>query len=764
MAARDLLTFLPEDPFEYALYSQDRDFPARQVRGVEGISMLYRFEFRFRFQRHDLPNADELVGQEGRLRVSRGGFRLRQLFGVITDASISATATGDPELVAVLEPRLALLRFRQDYRVFRDKTVPEIVTEVLEPFNVRVVSKLRETYKRRPYTVMYGETELDFIHRLLEDEGIFYSFKELLEDEEADDAQLANAIILGDGTYGYEPIEGDMDLELKSPGGLSRPSESLFDLRRSARMRPGAVALRDWNLEKPLLPMDVTAELKRFDDDSVQGPEFYDYPGKYDLPSEGQRKARLMAEAFACASQATRLRSDTARLVTARTFKMVPDAGFLAQGIGEEELVVTRLEHAYDRTTEGGGAKLDVAVTALGADTVYRPARVTPAPVITNPLTGFVTGPKGEDIHTDELGRVKVQFHWDRYQMPDDNVSHWVPVLQDNTGTSSSIPRIGWEVLVAFVDGDPDRPYVLGRTYNAKDVFPESLPAGKTKTALRSLSSPTRDGHNEIWIEDKAGSELMSMQAEKDQNVVVANNKTENVGNFEENNIIKDETIEIGRHNTVTAKAKQVLTVDGNQSISVGGSRSRKVGKNEQATVSGSRSMTVGASHLRRIGGFDNVGVKTGLSESTGGVEVEASLKKNSMNAELLQTLTVGGAVMEVAGQGKEEKSEMIRVETIGAMLSTVAKNIEIKAKEKRTTSVLANLVATAKETIRMATDAKFEGSITTGKLNGTSDLTIVVGGSKVVLNKDAISIESKEVVLQAKGAANVVPSKVALK
>ncbi|HTJ82827.1 MAG TPA: type VI secretion system tip protein TssI/VgrG, partial [Polyangiaceae bacterium] len=616
--------------------------------------------------------------------------------------------------------------------------------------------------------VMYGETELDFVHRLLEDEGIFYSFKEILDDEEsskeaAEDAQLANAIILGDGTYAYEPIDGDTDLELKSPGGLSRPSESLFDLRRSAKMRPGSVALRDWNLEKPLLPMDVAADLKRFDDDSVHGPEFYDYPGKYELPSEGQRKARLMAEAFTCQSHVTRMRSDTARLVIARTFKLVPDAGFLAQGISEEELVVTRLEHDYTRDGEGG-AKLVVGVDTLPAETVYRPERKTPSPVITNPLTGIVTGPKGEDIHTDSLGRVKVQFHWDRYQMPDDNVSHWVPVLQDNTGTSAAIPRIGWEVVVAFVDGDPDRPYVLGRVYNAKDVFPESLPANKTKTALRSLSSPTRDGHNEIWIEDKAGQELMSMQAEKDQNVVVANNKTEKVGNFEENNIVKDETFRIGANNTVTVKGKQVLTVDGNQSISVGGSRTRKVGKTEQDTVAGARSLSVGASHFRRIGGFDNAGLKKSLGETTGGVEIEASLKQNTTNTELLQTLTVGGAVVEVAGQGKEEKSEMMRVETIGAMLSTIAKSIEIKAKEKRSTSVLANLVATAKETIKLAAEGKLDGAITNGKLNGTSDLTIVVGKSKVVLNAKAISIESKEVVLQGKGATELMPGKAAFK
>lgn len=776
MALRDILSFLAEDPYEYFVHVQSEIYAAREVRGVEGLSTCFRFESKFRMKRGDLPEPEEIAGNDAEIRIMRSGVCLRRLFGVVSDVSISATASGDPEVVIVVEPRLSLLKHRKNSKVFRNKTVPEIVAEVLhQGLGLPTVLRLRDDYKRRPYTVMYNEREIDFVHRLLEDEGIFYRFMEFAERDEGlseEEAKLVHAVMLCDGTHAYEPIEGKPSIDLRATGGMARPNESIFDLRRAAKMRPGKVSLRDWNLEKPRMPMDVSADIARFDEDSFHGPEYYDYPGKYELPDEGARKARLIAEAFACTSGVTRAKSDTARLVAGRSFEMVPDQAFLLTGIDAEELVVTRLEHRYQRGKEGEngsgdqGAELEISFEALPSKVAFRPLRTTHVPTITNPLTGIVTGPAGEDIYCDELGRVKVQFHWDRYQMKDENVSHWIPVLQDNTGTSTAIPRIGWEVVVAFVDGDPDRPYVLGRVYNQQDVFPEPLPAAKTKTALRSLSSPTRDGHNEIWIEDAAGKELMSLQAEKDMNVVVANDKTEKVLNQEENTIEKDETITIGANNTVKVSKQQLTTVQGNQSISVMGSRSRSVGQTEQNTVAGARSLTIGASHIRKIGGFDNVAVESSLSEGTGGVEVEVSLKKNSTNSEILQTLTVGGAVVEVAGQGKEEKSEMFRVETIGAALRTVmSESIEIKAKVKRVTDVVANMSVKAKETIKLQGDKTLSQKLAKGKVEGSTAITIISGGSKVVLDKGAIMFESdKDVVISATGKSDLMPGNADLK
>jgi type VI secretion system secreted protein VgrG len=778
MSVADLLSFKADDPFEYFLEQGTRRFAAREVRGVEGLSLVYRFELRFRIQKGDFPEPEELLGEQAALVISRSGIRLRRLVGIITETSLSATATGDPELVVVLEPKMAFLKHQSDYQVFRDRTVPQIVTDVLGRVGMAVELRLRDTYPVRPYTVMYGENLLDFVHRLLEDEGIFYFFGEAPDDAHSEESGATkkkknpSVLVLGDGIDAYEPIDGVPTILLKSTASMARPDESLFDLRRVARTRPGKVALRDWNLEKPRLPMDVAAKLPKFDEDSFDGPEFYDYPGRYESPDLGQRRARLMAEAFACAASGVHARSDTARLMVGRTIDLQPDVPFAALGMEPEELVIVALEHDYRRAVEGSnegqGTKLEVGVRAQSANVVYRPPRLTPSPIVTNPVIGHITGPEGEDIHCDEFGRVKVMFPWDRYQPKNDTCSHWVPVLQENTGTSTTVPRIGWEVVVAYVDGDPDRPYVLGRVYNGKDPFPEPLPQNKTKSALRSLSSPTRDGHNEIWFEDAAGRELVSLQAERDQNVRVANNKTEKVLNMEENSIVKDETIEIGQHNTVSVTKQQLLAIDGNQTIHVLGSRTRKVGKAEQSTVAGSRSVTIGGSHIRKIGGLDNVGGKVSHSEGVGGVEVEASLKKNSTNASLLQTLTVGGAVVEVAGQGKEEKSEMLRIETIGAKLVTQAKaGIEIKASVKRSTTVMAQLKATLGTSGKLASDDKLSGKVKgKAKANGSTAVSISVGGNKLIFEKDTISIEtsSGNVEIVASGKSDLVSGEAQLK
>jgi len=764
MSQANVLEFKSTDPFEYFLEFRQKPYAVREARGSEGVSRLYRFELIYRTKQGDVPEPVDFIGMEAILRVQRSGINLRHRVAMISEATLEGTATGDPELRVVLEPRMALLRYRTDHRVFRDMTVPQIVTQVLGENGINTILRLRETYKSRPYTVMYAETLLDFVLRLLEEEGIFYFFPEWVdEDTRPELPELLHGVILGDGSHACEPIDGDPDIDLRATGGLARQSESVFGVKRSAKMRPGKVSLRDWNLERPSAPMDVTAELPRYDEDSVHGPEVYLYPGKYEVPAEGQRFARLMAEAYACDSARITGKSDTARLMAGRTITTIPDADLI--GLATEEILILALHHDYARAKEGedSGTKLEVSFEALPSAVTFRPPRVTPSPTITNPLIATVTGPQGEDIHTDEYGRVKIHFPWDRHQAIDDKASHWVPVMQENTGTSAGIPRVGWETVVGFVAGDPDRPFVLGRVYNGKDLFPEPLPANKTKSSLRSLSSPGRDGHNEIFMEDATGREIIAIQAERDKNVVVARNKKEDVQNLEENTVVKDETINIGVNQTVTVKKQVVTAIDGNQTITVAASRSRKVKAADQVTVAGSRTVKVGSVHLRTIGGFDNTSQKKSLSETTGGAEIEVSLKANETNASMLQTLTVGGAVVEIAGQGKEEKVELLRVETIGAMLITAVKEqFALTALKRRATKIGATLLAKAKTMKLASDDADVKlSALANAKLTGSTQIKLEVAGNSVLLSADGIVIKSTGTVeIAATGASDLLSKK----
>jgi type VI secretion system secreted protein VgrG len=294
-------------------------------------------------------------------------------------------------------------------------------------------------------------------------------------------------------------------------------------------------------------------------------------------------------------------------------------------------------------------------------------------------------------------------------------------------------------------------------------LFPEPLPANKTKSSLRSLSSPSRDGHNEIWMEDATGREIIAIQAERDKNVIVARNKKEDVQNLEENTVVKDETIMIGANQTVTVKKQVVTAIDGNQSITVAASRTRKVKAADQVTVAGSRNVKIGSVHLRTIGGFDNTSEKKTLSETTGGAEIEVSLKANETNASMLQTLTVGGAVVEIAGQGKEEKVETLRVETIGAMLITAVKEqFALTALKKRATKIGATLLAKAKTMKIASDDAEVKlSALANAKLNGTTQIKLEVGGSSVLLSAEGIVIKSSGTVeISATGASDLLSKK----
>lgn len=381
----------------------------------------------------------------------------------------------------------------------------------------------------------------------------------------------------------------------------------------------------------------------------------------------------------------------------------------------------------------------------------FRPLLNTPLPVVPNVLTAFVTGPDGEDIHCDALGRVKLRFPWDRSARADDSTSHWVPVLQDNTGESMGIPRVGWEVAVAFDGGDPNRPYVVGRVYNGADPVPEPLPAGRTKSALRSLSSPSREGVNEIWMEDAAGRELMSVQAQRDQHVNVGKDKTLRVGNVASSQVVGSQETAIGGNSSSSVGATQLAAVGGNQSVSVAGSRERSTDGTEENVVDGSRLLLVAGAHVRLIGGMDTVAAKSLLTELIGGAEVEGSIGANHAHADILHTLTVGGAVIEAAGAAKTETTTQGRKETVGGSFKTNASGNIDHTVGKRTTTAAGAYEVTAKELL-LSSDKSLSISGSTVELY-TPTITIKVGASTVVLDGTGVSIDSPKVSIVGSGA-----------
>jgi type VI secretion system secreted protein VgrG len=538
-------------------------------------------------------------------------------------------------------------------------------------------------------------------------------------------------MVLGDSTAAYDT--GGPLLPFHAGLGMDQHEDAIVAVGARASVGPSKMTLRDWNRAHPSLNMQVQAPTPL-----PAGPEYYDYPGEYLEPSQGQRKVDLRAEAVVCSHAAVKGRTFCARLVPGLVWKLdgAPNAAF------DGGYVVTVIEHDFERTKSGFSNGFE----ALRDDVVYRPPVVTEAPRLLNPMTGFVTGAHGDDICTNEMGDVKVHFHWDR-QFPYDNTcSHWVPVLQDNTGHSMGISRVGWEVLVHYQEGDPDRPVVLGRVYNADDNFPQRLPDMKTRSALKSLWSPREvkgeeQGTNEIQFEDLKGSERMMSYAERDQNIVIAGDKNEDVFEDETRIVKHDEKITIGGDQTMEVHADHMPQVQHDQKWTVSGDRTRHTQGNESTTVHKDRKVKISGSHERHMGTDDRTNVVKDFKETVSGAVTEKSEANNLVQAEKTSELTVSGSLNEEPKENKMESTTQKRTESISGDLNVTAQaEVGTRCDATRTTRVGA-LTASANEEMVIAGIKHLETHSATGLFDGAQELTLKVGDTQIIMKKDTIAM-----------------------
>lgn len=717
-------------PLRYFIELGGQSYEVRELQGKEAVSTPFRIEAGFVAGTAFPPDPDELIKSEAVIVLRRDEEIVRQIHGIVTEISASATIKGVSDLHVVIEPRLSLARHRTDLRVFRNMTVPEMVVDVLSQIGVAPELRLSGSYERRPYCVQFRESDLDYVHRLMEDEGIFYFFLE------------GDIMVLGDNPSAYEPMPGNRALPCRFGAGMDVNDDAVCEIGARAALTVGKVTLRDFNPEHPSLNMDVEAA-----GPTPAGPEFYDYPGEYLDPGPGQHKAKLISEAFACAAAAEVGRTFCGRFAPGFTF-VLQEAPI---GVKEGEYALLSVEHKYARAEDG----FTLGFEALDAEITYRPPRVTYVPRILNPVTGFVTGPAGQDdIYTDEYGRVKIHFHWDRRLPPDEDCSHWIPTIQDNTGQSSAIPRRGWEMMVHFMEGDPDRPVILGRVYNAEDKFPVPLPARKSCTSLKSLSTPTRDGTNEIQIDDLAGKEYIQIHAERDENIVVANNKTENIL-INENSLVRhNETIVIGANHVMSAGRNIAPVINGNQDWSTGGNRTRNTTGADSSNVLGDRSVTIGGNHILLVADSSST-TATLLKEKIGGVVLEVFGKPNATESGKSTKRSIGGAVIELAEETKGETATKKRVELIGGVLFQKAKGeMKTKGGKLRKTTVAGAMIVRSKKQLSLTAAEKIKILSLTGSHKGDNDVTFKVKDTTIVIKSGVMRIYApKTIALKISGS-----------
>jgi len=518
---------------------------------------------------------------------------------------------------AVIVPKLWFLTRSADCRIFQNKKVPDIVKEVLQERGITdIEDTLTASYPQWEYCVQYRETDFNFISRLMEQEGIHYYFKH---------AQGTHTLVLADGDSSHPTFPGYADMSFHQEGVGVVNLQGVKEWAMTQEVQAGSYVLNDYDFEKPKTSLKAPANIDRQNVEANH--ELYDYPGEYDRFDDGKRYARIRIEEVQSDFEIAEGSGDVRGVAAGFKFKM---NSLTRSDQIDDYLVVSSVTRAESEGFLSGGGASDsgafsCSFTAVRAKTPFHPARLTPKPIIQGAQTAVVTGPKGEEIYTDKYGRVKVQFHWDRKGKKDENTTCFIRVAEPWAGKNWAIiftPRIGQEVVVNFLEGDPDQPLIIGSVYNGDQMPPYTLPANKTQSGVKTRSSlnGTPANFNEIRFEDKKGQEQLYIHAEKNEDIVVENNKTENVGNNEDIKIGNDRTETVGHDQSITVQNNDKLMVAMNQDITIGVKQSETIGTERTTTIGTTDTLNVGVGRTTTIGATDSLSVGGAINTTSGGV------------------------------------------------------------------------------------------------------------------------------------------------
>lgn len=572
-----------------------------------------------------------ILGKPVLLTIAPAGGSKRYLHGIITRFAQRPPEGGYARYEADLRPSLWVLGQRRNSRIFQEQAVPAIAETLIGEGQIKALeNKVQGKHPVRGYCVQYGESDLDFVSRLLEEEGIRYYFRHTPED--------GHVLVLADGSE-HPPCPGVDGAEYNPSQKQAAGKEALHGFQREQHLLTARYVVGDFNFVDP--KTDLTAESTATLPQTLPPGTFehFEYPAgqvKQGAETEGkmafgEELAALRADAARAAAFAFSGESDIAGLVAGHKLKISgsPRPDF------DGEVLLTAVETVGDQSENlgesggrgGGAAHLSNRFICLPLKEVplYRPPQRTPRPRMSGPQTALVVGPGGEEIHTDEYGRVKVQFHWDRYGKGDDKSSCWLRVAQSWAGNlwgAFVLPRIGMEVVVDFLDGDPDRPLVTGAVYNALTMPPYALPDKATQSVFKSQSSKGGGGTNEIRLDDKKDAEQIFVNAQMDFDFQVGKDSRSQVGNDQHHTVKNDRFTQVDNndHETIGADLRQQvgkdlhLKVTGKQAVAIGEGGSLELGSDLNEKIGGDNSRVVGGNILIDSGGDIVIEAATSLT------------------------------------------------------------------------------------------------------------------------------------------------------
>jgi type VI secretion system secreted protein VgrG len=511
---------------------------------------------------------EDLLGQNITTRMDMPKKTIRFFNGQITQMSQVEHTRGFATYHITVSPWLWFLTLTMDYRIFQHKTVPDIISSVFDQHGYKDYKKrLVGEYREWEYCVQYRETDFNFVSRLMEQEGIYYFF----EHENG-----KHTLILCDAPSAHKPIPNYETIPFYPPDDtVVRNEDYINSWSIDKTIQSGAYALDDYNFKKPMA--DLSAQSIKVEDHQADDFEIFDYPGEYTESKEGNTYAKIRLQTLHANYEKKEAASNTRGLFAGGLFSLEK----FHRKDQNREYLVTSVTHIaeQDLFTSGnnqGGNIYFNSFTAIKSDCKFRSPRLTPKPIVQGLQTATVVGKKGEEIDTDEYGRVKCQFRWDRYGKADENSSCWIRVAHAWAGNQWGtiyLPRIGQEVLVEFLEGDPDRPLITGQVYNEDNKPPYDLPAKKNISGIKTRSTKGGGGFNEITMDDTKGKEQIFIHAEKQHDQRTKKNHLTWVGRSQ-HHIVKGtyfDNIYGDRHHTIGGElnylVKDTLSIDVDQDI-----------------------------------------------------------------------------------------------------------------------------------------------------------------------------------------------------
>jgi type VI secretion system secreted protein VgrG len=577
------------------LHTSDKDgqsvlakLELRSLVGTEALGQPFEFTLDLLSKSENLDIA-ELLGKPMTVRLELSLMKMRYFTGYVTNVSLAGSAGTYALYRVTLRPWLWLLNRTSNCKIFHG-TVPDIVKEVFRGHGLTDFKESLGSYRPREFVVQYNETDFNFVSRLLEEEGIYYFFE---HDE------TKHTLVLADSYGAHEAEPGCEELPYYPPDPHREMEMEYIDhWEVNQALVSEAFATKDFDFERPTAPLSVRRTVSG--DHALKDSELFDYPAGYLYPKKDEEEyqsqdhetprdayVRLAMEEIHASYERIEAQSNARGLKVGRLFKLTEFPR--DDQLGEYLIVAASYElqaHSLESTSTPGEQVYRCSFTAMDSARTFRPPRMAMKPVIRGPQTALVVGKDKEEIWTDEHGRVKVQFHWDRLGKFNEESSCWVRVSQYWAGGnwgSIHIPRMGQEVIVDFIEGDPDRPIITGRVYNSDNKPPYTLPANQTQSGIKSRSSKegTDKNFNEIRFEDKKGEEELHVQAEKDHTTLVKHNQTTTVN--------VNRSASVGGNDSVSVTGDRAVTVHGNVTMKVEGTGKSPV--HSETTITGKHAL-----------------------------------------------------------------------------------------------------------------------------------------------------------------------------